>query len=153
METITIEENLWQTIAQFWETVPSVWNLIRCHLRTIAAEQFDISVEQFHVLRHIRKGFQSVGELADKKQISRSAVSQSVEVLVAKGLVTRRQESDDRRCVLLELTPHASEVMDANFQQNRVWMKKRMASLAPEELGSIQRAMGILRRTFAPEES
>ena len=145
--------SLLQTVDSLLETLPPVWDRIRSNLRSAATEKFGITLEQFHVLRHIRKGFQSVGELADKKQISRSAISQSVGVLVAKGLVTRRQESDDRRCVLLELTPHASEVMDANFQQNRVWMKKKMASLAPEELRSVQTAMGILRRTFAPEQS
>jgi MarR family transcriptional regulator, 2-MHQ and catechol-resistance regulon repressor len=149
----TSNPSLQQAVDSVLETLPPVWDRIRSNLRSAATEKFGITLEQFHVLRHIRRGFQSVGDLADKKQISRSAISQSVEVLVAKGLVTRRQESDDRRCVLLELTPHASEVMDANFQQNRVWMKKKMASLAPEELSSIRKAMNILGKTFAPEES
>ena len=149
----TVPPSLQQAVDKLLETLPPVWDRIRSNLRSAATEKFGITLEQFHVLRHIRRGFQSVGDLADKKQISRSAISQSVEVLVAKDLVTRRQESDDRRCVLLELTPHASDVMEANFQQNRAWMKKKMASLTPGELASIQKAMDILRKTFAPEES
>jgi hypothetical protein len=72
---------------------------------------------------------------------------------VEKGLVTRRQEIDDRRCVLLELTNHANEVLDANYEENRSWMELKMASLTGEELNSIQRAMEILKETFTPGEA
>jgi DNA-binding MarR family transcriptional regulator len=145
------ESSLRQTVDSLLETLPPVWDRIRFNLRSAATAGFGITLEQFHVLRHIRKGYQSVGDLAEKKQISRSAVSQAVEALVAKGLVTRTQESDDRRCVLLELTPYASKVLDANFEENRAWMKGEMAGLSPDELGSIREAMEILKRTFAPE--
>ena len=142
-----------QTVDSLLETLPPVWERIRSKLRMAATSKFGITLEQFHVLRHIRHGYQSVGDLAEKKQISRSAVSQAVEELVAKGLVTRRQESDDRRCVLLELTRHASTVLEANFQENRIWMKEQMASLTSAELNSIQQVMEILKKTFTPEES
>jgi DNA-binding MarR family transcriptional regulator len=144
---------LLQTVDSLLETLPPVWERIRCNLRVAATKNFGITLEQFHFLRHIRHGYQSVGDLAEKKQISRSAVSQAVEELVTKGLVTRRQESDDRRCVLLELTPHASAVLDANFQENRIWMKGKMVSLTLEELNSIQHVMEILKKTFTPGES
>ena len=144
---------LLHTVDSLLETLPPVWERIRSNLRTAATKKFGITLEQFHVLRHIRHGYQSVGDLAEKKQISRSAVSQAVEELVTKGLVTRRQESDDRRCVLLELTRHASAVLDANFQENRIWMKGKMVSLSLEELNSIQHVMEILKKTFTPGES
>jgi DNA-binding MarR family transcriptional regulator len=144
--------SLLQAVDGVLETLPPVWDRIRSNLRAAATEKFGITLEQFHVLRHIRHGYRSVSELAEKKQISRPAVSQAVEDLVAKGLVTRTQESGDRRCVSLELTPYAVEVMDANFQENRVWMKGEMASLTKEELACLVKAMGILKGTFLPGE-
>ncbi len=147
------EPFLEQTVDSVLETLPPVWDRIRSNFRAAATGKFGITLEQFHILRHIRRGYQSAGELAEKRQISSSAVSQAVEVLVEKGLVTRRQESDDRRCVRLGLTPHASKVLDANFQENRAWMTGRMASLTPDELSRIQNVMGILRKTFTPEGS
>ena len=144
--------SLLQTVDNILETLPPVWDRIRSNLRAAATEGFGITLEQFHVLRHIRKGYRSVSELAEKKQISRPAVSQAVEVLVEKGLVTRTQESGDRRCVSLELTPLAVEALDANFQENRVWMKGEMASLTREELACLGKAMGILQATFLPGE-
>jgi DNA-binding MarR family transcriptional regulator len=148
MEKISIEENLWQTIAQFWETVPSVWNIIRSHVRTIASEQFDISVEQFHVLRHIRKGLTSVCDIAEARQISRPAVSQAAESLVEKGLITRRQEAGDRRFVHLALTPKGEDLLNQIFQQNRTWMMEKMAAISPENLTKITEGLVLLKSTF-----
>ncbi len=142
-----------QTVDSVMDTLPPVWDRIRSNLRAAATQKFGITLEQFHVLRYIRGGYQSVGDLAEKKQISRSAVSQAVEALVARGLVTRRQESADRRCVLLELTARASTVLDANYRENLAWMEGRMRALTPEERVTVQKAMQILKTTFTPEES
>ncbi len=153
MEKILSEENLTQAIDQFWETVPRVWNLIRGHIRTIAAEQYDISVEQFHVLRHIRKGLTSVCDIADARQTSRSAVSQAAELLVEKGLITRRQEAKDRRFVHLALTPKGDDLLNQLFQQNRAWMKEKMASISTEDLALITESLAQLKFAFdVPEE-
>ena len=148
MEMQLKEENLKQTIDQFWETVPAVWNLIRSHLRTIAEEQFDISVEQVHVLRHIRKGLTSVKDIADARQISRPAVSQAAEMLVAKGLITRRHEADDRRFVHLALTPAGEDLLNQVFRQNRAWMMQKMASIPVEDLNLINEGLAQLKAAF-----
>lgn len=133
------------------DALPPVWDRIRSNLRAAATGKFGITLDQFHTLRHIKKGFQSVGELAEKRQVSKAAISQSVETLVKKGLVTRRQDGPDRRCVLLELTPYASEVLDANYEDNRGWVAERMASLTAAQLGELSRAMATLKSVFAPE--
>jgi DNA-binding MarR family transcriptional regulator len=142
------EEPLKKAIDQFMETVPSVWNQIRAHLHTTAMDQFDVSVEQYHILRHIRKGLTTVSELADVKNISRPAISQTIELLVEKDLVTRRQAAGDRRFVHLELTPQGNELLDQIFQQNRDWMAKKMAGLSVEELNLIAESMTLLKSTF-----
>ena len=145
------DKDLKATVDCVLETLPPVWDRIRYNLRVAATGKFGISLEQFHVLRHIRKGYQSVRDLAEKRQVSPAATSQGVENLVRKGLVTRRQKGGDRRCVLLELTPYASEVLDANYEENRAWVRERMASLTVTELGEVRRAMATLRGVFAPD--
>jgi DNA-binding MarR family transcriptional regulator len=130
------------------ETLPQVWDCIRSNLRAAATKGFGITLEQFHVLRHIKRGFSSVAELAEAKQVSRSAVSQAVDALVDKGLVTREEESGDRRCVRLGLTELARSAMEANYEANRLWMRDTMASLTREELKLLAQAMGILKTTF-----
>jgi DNA-binding MarR family transcriptional regulator len=150
MATISTRDELrQQAIDRFWETIPPVWNQVRNNLRCIATEKFEISVEQFHILRHIRKGITSVSDLASVKQISRPAISQGVDALVEKGLITRRQETGDRRFVHLQLTPQGDALLNQIFQQNRAWMLEKMDHLNPEQLSSLVDALETLKASFA----
>ena len=135
-----------QTLDKFWETIPPLWGYIRAHIRAIATENFDISVEQFHILRYIRRGDCSVSELADARNISRPAISQGVDALVNKGLVMRRQSEEDRRYVELELTPEGNALLDSVFQNTREWMKSSLESFSQEELELAMRGMEMLKK-------
>lgn len=135
-----------QAIDRFWETIPPVWNTVRTHIRTTATANFDITVEQFHVLRFVRKGSDSLSELAAAKNISRPAMSQAVEVLVKKGLLTRVQSSKDRRYVDLTLTEAGNHLLDTVFRETRGWMKERMSKLTASELETIDKAMEALKK-------
>ena len=134
-----------QVIDRFWETVPPAWHRVREQLRGAAEDQFGITVEQIHILRHVRKGAGSVSELAAVKQISRSAISQAVELLVEKGLLARTPDAADRGCVRLALTGRGSELLGAVFQHNRAWMVERMADLEPADLAALERGLALLK--------
>jgi DNA-binding MarR family transcriptional regulator len=135
-----------QAIDRFWETVPPVWGTIRTHIRVAATAKFDITVEQFHILRHVRRGTASISELATAKNISRPAISQAVEVLVKKGLLTRVQSTQDRRFVELALTEAGNELLDTVFKETRDWMKQQMNALSNDELETIAKAMEVLKK-------
>ncbi len=135
-----------QTIDRFWETVPPLWNFVRSHIRATATQNFDITVEQFHVLRYVRRGMCSISELASAKNISRPAISQAVDILVHKGLLTRVQSTQDRRYVDLALTRAGNDLLDAVFKDTRSWMKQRMSMLSAEELETIAKAMEAMKK-------
>lgn len=138
-----------QAIDRFWETVPPVWNTVRSYIRATATANFDITVEQFHVLRYVRKGPGSMSELATAKNISRPAISQAVEVLVKKGLLTRIHSTQDRRYVELALTEAGNNLLDTVFKETRKWMKERMHGLSVDELETMTRAMDIMKKMLA----
>jgi len=140
------KENLRQAVETFWETFPPFWHRVRAHIREIAAEQFDISVEQFHILRQIRRGLCSVSELAEAKNISRPATSQAVDLLVNKGLIVRTPDEEDRRHVQLGLTPDGNALLDAIFDNTRQWMMQTLAPLNDEELQTLIQAMNSLEK-------
>ncbi|OGO19796.1 MAG: hypothetical protein A2Z14_08225 [Chloroflexi bacterium RBG_16_48_8] len=149
METrSTSEEILRRTIEEFWETFPSLWHNIRARIREVATEEFDITVDQFHILRRIHKGRDSVSKLAEAKHISRPAISRSVDVMVNKGLVTRTQVPHDRRHVQLALTDEGNALLEAIFSKNRDWMAGKLAILDETELNTIQVAMQALSKTL-----
>jgi DNA-binding MarR family transcriptional regulator len=135
-----------QVIDRFWETVPPLWGRIRTYIRAKATENFDITVEQFHVLRYVRRGTDSMSELATAKNISRPAISQAVEVLVNKGLLVRVQSPRDRRYVGLGLTETGNVLLDTVFKDTRDWMKKCMKTLTADELETIAKAMEALQK-------
>ena len=155
METLekTSEELLQTAIDRFWETVPPVWNKVRGNVRCIATENFEITLDQFHILRNIRKGRGSVSELADLQQISRPAISQAVDILVEKGLISRRTNADDRRYIRLELTPSGNDLLNTIFRQNRTWMMEKMAAVSPDEIDSIVQGLEILKKTFIGQDN
>lgn len=135
-----------RAIDRFWETVPPLWNFVRSHIRATATTQFDITVEQFHVLRHVRRGVGSISELATAKNISRPAISQAVDILVNKGWLTRVQSMHDRRYVVLALTDAGNHLLDTVFKETRQWMKERLHVLTAQELETIAKAMEIMKK-------
>jgi DNA-binding MarR family transcriptional regulator len=143
---ISTDRLLDQAIDRFWETVPPVWNLVRSYIRATATANFEITVEQFHVLRYVRKGPGSMSELAAAKNISRPAISQAVDVLVKKGLLTRVQNTQDRRYVELALTEEGNTLLDTVFKETRKWMKTRMCDLSTDELETLTKAMEVMKK-------
>lgn len=135
-----------QAIERFWETVPPLWNFVRSHIRATATGSFDITVEQFHVLRHVRRGVTSMGDLATAKNISRPAISQAVDVLVRRGWLTRVHSTQDRRVVELALTDEGGALLTSVFKETREWMKARMNGMTADELETIAKAMEVMKR-------
>jgi len=135
-----------QAIERFWEVVPPLWGTIRAHIRGVATGDFELSVEQFHILRYVRRGTGSISELATAKNISRPAISQAVGALVNKGLLTRVESARDRRFVELALTPQGNELLDSVFKETRAWMKELMSGLSADELETVVQAMGALKK-------
>ncbi|MCE1252172.1 MAG: MarR family transcriptional regulator [Anaerolineae bacterium] len=148
MSVLKENPHLQKSIDRFWETIPPLWCLIKGRVRATATDSFGITVEQFHVLRHIRKGKKTVSELAEVKQISSSAISQVVDALVEKDLITRKASAEDRRRINLELTPAGDALLSAIFERNHEWMAAYLQNLSDEELETINRSMEILKNVF-----
>jgi len=141
-----------EAIEKFWEFFPPVWHTVRAHIHHEAAENFGITVGQFHILRRIRNGLDSVSKLADDRQTTRSAMSRAVDVLVNRGLVTRTQNPDDRRHIHLSLTAEGQALMDGLFSNTRQWMAEKMADLSEEEFEAILIAGDALKRAFVEKK-
>jgi DNA-binding MarR family transcriptional regulator len=149
MKTITQPEQ--QLIDSFWDFFPPVWHTIRAHIRQEATEHFDITVGQFHLLRRIRKGTDSVSKLADDRHTSRPAISRAVDTLVKKGLVDRTHNPVDRRHVQLTLTDEGQSLMDTIFDNTRQWMVEKLKVLDGEEIEAILVAGEALKRAFTAD--
>jgi len=142
----TRDETLRLTVDNFWETFPPFWHRIRAYIRQAATEQFDISVEQFHILRNIRRGECTVSDLASAKNISRAAISQGVNILVNRGLISRTTDPQDRRHIHLTLTDSGNALLDDVSIRTRRWMMGALSPLNDDEIESLNLAMEALKR-------
>jgi DNA-binding MarR family transcriptional regulator len=101
------------------------------------------------MLCHTRRDLGLVSELAEEQSSSRPAISQAVDVLVDRGLVTRTQDTHDRRHIRLDLTPAGNIILDAIFNDTHKWMKEIFATLSDEELQTHIDTMDIFKKVLS----
>ena len=142
------QEVLSLAVDRFWESIPPTWHRARGMIRSIAAEKFHLTVEQFQVLRRIRRGITSVGKIASDSRTSPSAISKAVDVLVKREFVCRQQDPRDRRNIPLTLTPEGERALSAIFAEAESWLSARFVDLSKDELLLAIRGMEIIQRAF-----
>ncbi len=86
------------------------------HLMSILSNslQGEITPSQLLIMRQIHEDTTTVGDIANKLEISPAAVSKFVDHLVKDGLVSRRRSKKDRRVCYLALTPQGEAVYNNN---------------------------------------
>jgi hypothetical protein len=78
---IEYEGLLAETVSRFWETIPPVWHSVRDNVRGFASDDYGLTVEQFYVLRHIRRGIRTcerVGIRPQDQQFSHQSIGGGV---------------------------------------------------------------------------
>jgi long-chain acyl-CoA synthetase len=78
----------------------------------VALGTVDLTLPQFRVLGILAEGSSAASGLADRLAVRRPSITALVDGLVARGLVDRRQEEDDRRRVALRLTKEGERILD-----------------------------------------
>ena len=139
-------------LRSFWETFPPIWHATRSLTHQTATEEFGITAAQFHTLRRIKEGRASVSALAECMHLSRPNISRTVDELVNAELVTREQDTADRRSIGLSLTPQGEELINNLQRTIGSKMKSRFSQLDQKEIKDIQFALNALRNIFIKQE-
>jgi DNA-binding MarR family transcriptional regulator len=83
-------------------------------------------------------------DLAGVLQLPPSTLSEAVDRLVAEGLLERRSHPEDRRSVLLVLTPHGGQVLAELRDGLADRVAEALAALGEGELAALQAALRAL---------
>src|SRR5437868_6571466 len=94
----------------------------------------------------------TVGELAADERVSTAAMSKRVSRLERDGLVTRTQETADRRRVGLTLTDDGQRTLRRVRSRRTAWLASRLDTLSPDELAAVGAALDALGHLLADEE-
>jgi DNA-binding MarR family transcriptional regulator len=134
------DENVRKTVEAYWKTIPPLWQYVRHSVHRIAKEEFGITYSQYHVLRRIWKGGNSVSELSDCMSVSRPNISRAVDELVNEGLAQRERDAKDRRVVYLSLTEKGNELITQLHAENHTFMDDLFSDFTDEELNEMTSA-------------
>ena len=131
---------------QMLEVIPSVMCALRAEIRN--AETAELSAQQFRVLYLLNEGQRSAMELADCTHSSRPAMSRLIDGHVAKGLVGRVQNENDRRQVVLTLNSKGAQVFSRTSIQAQRMLLSKMKTLPHGKRKVVSQAMQILGELF-----
>jgi DNA-binding MarR family transcriptional regulator len=105
-------------------------------------ESQDISLPQLRILFRARAHPDTdVRSLAAAFGISNSAVSQQVDRLVSRGLLSRTDDPEDRRRVCLRLTENGEQAVGDISRATRAQLEEALTALTDEELTELERLL------------
>lgn len=83
----------------------------------------------------------TMNELASVSTVERTTLTRTIDQLVAEGLATRTTPPEDRRKVLISLTPEGIDALDAGKLLIYDGQKKAVASIDPARLREVARVL------------
>jgi DNA-binding MarR family transcriptional regulator len=97
-----------------------------------------LSLPQIRILFRIRQtpGI-GVTDVATALGVSASNITQQVEKLVVRGLITRVERADNRRFVSLSLTPEGEQVAGEYSETARGFLRQALAGMSESELDQL----------------
>ena len=98
-------------------------------------ERTGLSVREIHVLLFLANhpGQDTARDVTELRGIAKSQVSQSVEVLTARGLLARRADGEDRRIIHLEITGKGAPLAREAQAVQAACGRRLLAGLTGEE--------------------
>ena len=85
-------------------------------------------------------------QLAERAQLDRARTSKAITALVAKKLLSRQERPDDRRQIVLTLTPEGRSIYDALYPQVVALNTELLAELTTTEVSSLDAVLSRLQR-------
>ena len=127
------------------EIIPLIMHSLRASLRQPAGLPNPV---HFPLLFTLLEGPHSLGGLAEKLNVTPPTMSNSITTLVEHGLVERTPAQDDRRRVVIRLTPAGRELLARIQAQAEDQISELLAPLSPAELEQVVAGLAVLKRTF-----
>jgi MarR family 2-MHQ and catechol resistance regulon transcriptional repressor len=105
-------------------------------------EETGLGLSDFAVLEALlHKGPLPVNVIGPKVNLTPGSISVAVDRLVAKGLVSRAESSQDRRVRIVALTPRGKSVITPIFRAHVETMEKVFAGLSRHELRQLEQQL------------
>ncbi|MEB3357372.1 MAG: MarR family transcriptional regulator [Synechococcales bacterium] len=134
--------------------IPTMRELVRAYQAfSVCSEahirQFNLTPAQFDVIATLgNTNGMSMGDLGEKTLITKGTLTGVVNRLVKKQFVYRETPPENRRSVIVQLTPTGQEVFEQVFPTHIAYLKERFEQLNSSELELLKVLLGRLREVF-----
>ena len=116
------------------------------HHTKVALEPWDLSPSLARAMSVLaRHGDQRLSVLADHLRIAARTATEVVDDLQRRGLAERRPDPDDRRAVLVTLTPQGVATSRAIQAARQAEGERFFGELSEQDRGELVRLLGMLR--------
>lgn len=113
-----------------------------------------LTVPQLKCLFYIsNQGKTNFRKLADRLKVSPSNITGIIDRLVEQGLVSRTENPEDRRVLLLQATNEGETLVTELREKRSVYLSQTLTDLSPEELDSIAQGLALLVRATEGQRS
>ena len=112
-----------------------------------------LTLSQLEVLGEVsRTGVSSPAELAARMHVRVQSLTDAINELMARGLVSRRPDPGDRRRQLVEYTAEGAALLDRDRAERDAWLHSQMRErLTDLEFDLLMLAAPVLRKLAAGE--
>ncbi len=131
-------------LAAAWETFFRTTRRLRS--RAGKADIEGLTLPQYYLLEALRGDDDelSVGALAEAAGVAPPTATRMLDCLARDGYVERRHSEEDRRAVLVSLTPSGRIAVHAAREQVSAWRRRVFDALEPEEREQAARLLNRL---------
>lgn len=111
--------------------------------------QMDLTPPQFDVVATLgNTPGMSCKELSEKTLITKGTLTGVIDRLIEKGVVSRCAQEQDRRSVMVALTPQGEALFQQVFPAHIAYMKTAFDLLEPADMEELCRRLAQLRSAF-----
>lgn len=132
-----------QVAHQILEVVP-------CVMRTVASEMRRrnplMMPVHFRLLNLLSRHPATLTELADRQAVSPPTMSKTIAMLEQRGWVARVRSPEDRRVVIIQVTPAGRQALQDTHQRAAAYLTELLMMLEPAELESLRQGLHVLGR-------
>ncbi|MEA5565140.1 MarR family winged helix-turn-helix transcriptional regulator [Anabaena sp. UHCC 0399] len=133
------------------DTIPLLMRFIRTDMRTHSPDS--ISIPQLRSLAFLkRRPGASLSEVADHLGVTCATASTTIERLVQRLLVQRTDNPQERRRVVLNLTPEGKQMLEQSQEKTRGHIAEILQDLTPEQISHIEHSLTLLKKVFEETE-
>jgi DNA-binding MarR family transcriptional regulator len=138
------------------KTARELLRIVPLVMRTIAAELRaggDLPAPaHFGLLTMLGRQPRTLTELASLQGVSLPTMSNSISTLVQRGWVKRNSPANDRRVVLIEVTPLGRATVDRVGKAAEAHLASKLSSLDTGSCEEVKAGLAVLRRVFGEND-